>query len=150
MGEMRPSDLRRLYLNQQAKLGVNYDLVVVDYADIMAPEVRSGNKIDNSCSIYQNLRAFAQTYNVALLSATQTNRDGAKSAVAKATDVAEDYNKIRIADLVISINATPDEKAQNIARLYFAASRHQEGDFTVNIQQDLARGKFIKKVCGRA
>jgi replicative DNA helicase len=47
---------------------------------------------------------------VALLSATQTNREGAKVETIEAIHVAEDYNKIRIADLVISINANEVEK----------------------------------------
>ena len=147
-GSMRPSDLRRK-LDQYLAKGMVFDLVVVDYADIMAPEHRTDNDIANFRSIYVDLRAIAQEYNVALLTATQTNREGAKKATASMTDVAEDFNKIRIADVVISINATDDEKAAGEARLFFAASRNQEDGFTIRIKQDRSCMRFIASVLGR-
>ncbi|MFP3325107.1 hypothetical protein R0K05_18780, partial [Planococcus sp. SIMBA_160] len=69
-----------------------------------------------------------------------------RSSVATMTDVAEDFNKIRIADLVISINKTEEEKAAQEARLYFAASRNQRGDITIRIKQDLEKMKFLTKI----
>jgi replicative DNA helicase len=64
------------------------------------------------------------------------------------TDVAEDFNKIRIADVVISINATDEEKSMKQARLFFAASRNQRSGFTVRVEQEIDRAKFIRKVLG--
>lgn len=144
-GTMRPSDLRRLLSRYRAK-GLKFDLVVVDYLDIMCPENRYNDEIANSKSIWVDVRAIAQQEDVAMLSATQTNRDGFKASVAKAEHVADDFNKIRIADIVISINATEEERAKGEARLYFAASRNQEGGFSVFIKQDLAKMKFVTKV----
>jgi replicative DNA helicase len=86
--------------------------------------------------------------NFALLTATQTNREGAKKAVATMTDVAEDFNKIRIADIVISINKTPEEVISKQARLFFAASRNQRSGFTVRIEQEIDQAKFISRVIG--
>jgi replicative DNA helicase len=147
-GTMRPSDLRRV-INKHAGDGIIFDLVVVDYADIMAPEVKTNDPIENSKSVYVDLRAIAQTEDVALVTATQTNRNGANASVATMTDVAEDFNKIRIADLVISINATDEEKAMGEARLFFAASRNQEGGFTLRIKQAMERMSFIEHVIAR-
>ncbi|TOK02641.1 DNA helicase, partial [Vibrio parahaemolyticus] len=84
-------------------------------------------------------RAIAQREELAILSATQTNREGHKSVTAKAEHAAEDFNKIRTADLVISINATEEEMAKGEARLFFAASRNQKGEFTMRIKRDLSR-----------
>ncbi|KAA5603490.1 AAA family ATPase [Roseospira marina] len=147
-GTLKPSQLRRLLENYRAQ-GIIFDLVVVDYADIMAPEYRSDNDISNFRSIYIDLRGIASEGNLAMLTATQTNREGAKKVTSSMTDVAEDFNKIRTADIVISINATQEEKDTGEARLYFAASRNTEDGFTIRIQQDRSRMKFIKKVLGR-
>lgn len=144
-GTMRPSDLRRLVARYRSK-GLTFDLIVVDYLDIMCPEHRYNDEIANSKSIWVDVRAISQQEDVAILSATQTNRDGFKASVAKAEHVADDFNKIRIADIVISINATEEERAKGEARLYFAASRNQEGGFSIFIKQDLAKMKFITKV----
>ncbi len=147
-GSLKPSQIRRTLEKRRAR-GIITDLLIVDYADIMAPEYRSDNLIDAMRSIYVDLRAIAFDYDCAVLTATQTNREGAKAMTAKATDVAEDFNKIRTADLVISINATEAEKAAGEARLFIAASRNSEGEFTLRIKQDRGRMKFITKILGR-
>ncbi|WP_323016505.1 DnaB-like helicase C-terminal domain-containing protein [Castellaniella sp.] len=146
-GVMRVSDLRRLLERYKAK-GIKFDLVIVDYADLMQPERVTDNTIENSKSVYVNLRGLAMMEDVAVLTATQTNRDGAKKAVATMTDVAEDFNKIRIADVVISINRTEEEKALKQARLFFAACRNQADGFSVRIAQELDKMIFISEVIG--
>lgn len=125
---------------------IKFDLLVVDYADIMAPNFRSQDAIENSKSVYVDLRAIAFEENLAALTATQTNREGYKSAVAKAEHVAEDFNKVRTVDLMISINKTEEEAARGEARLYFAASRNQESGFTIVIKQNLAMMRFVEAV----
>lgn len=147
-GTLKPSQLRRL-LERYRTRGVIFDLIIVDYADIMAAERYTGEPREDSRTIWLDLRAIAFEQNAAVLTATQTNREGAKKMTAVATDVAEDYNKIRIADLVISGNATEDEIAAGEARLSLAASRNQE-EIMLRIQQDRSRMKFIKKVLGKS
>jgi replicative DNA helicase len=146
-GAFKPSMLRRLieiYLHR----GVRFDLVVVDYADIMAPDYRTDSTIENSKSIYVTLRGIAAEFNLALLTATQTNREGHRATVARIDHISEDFNKARIADLIISINRTEEEVLRNEARLYFAASRNQESGFSIRIKQDLAKMKFVTMVLG--
>jgi replicative DNA helicase len=146
-GSMRVSDLRRLLERYKAK-GTVYDMVVLDYADLMAPERITDNSQENSKSVYVGLRGLAMQENIALLTATQTNREGSKKTVATATDVAEDFNKVRIADILISINKTDEERNLNQARLFFAACRNQRSGFSIRINQDLSRMKFISGVIG--
>lgn len=146
-GTMSPRMLRAL-IEKYRNRGVIFDLVVVDYADIMAPDHRTDNVIENSKEIYVGLRALAFEFDCAILTATQTNRDGFKAQTAKAEHVAEDFNKIRTADLVISINSTEEERNEGVARLYFAASRNQESGFTVRVTQDLRKMQFLKSVVG--
>lgn len=147
-GTFKVSQLRRLIQRYRSK-GIIFDLIIVDYADLMAPEFRSDDHRENLRSIYVDLRAVAFEEDAALLTATQTNREGAKAMTAKATDVSEDWSKVMTADLFITINANEAEKASNEARLYIAASRNSEGDFQIQIMQDRARMKFIRKVLGR-
>lgn len=144
-GTYSPADLKRLVKKRRAE-GVIFDMIVVDYADIMAPSFRSGDPIADSKSIYVELRALAQEENAALLTATQTNREGAKASVSSMEHVAEDFNRVRIADILISINIDETERRNSEARLYFAASRNQRGDFTVKIKQDVERMQFIERI----
>lgn len=144
-GTLTPNTLRGILQKHRDK-GNIFDMVVVDYADIMAPNYRAKDAIENSKSVYVDLRALATEFNVAMLTATQTNRDGFKAVVAKAEHVADDFNKVRTADIIISINKTEEEASNGEARLYFAASRNQESGFTVYIKQDIARMQFITSI----
>lgn len=146
-GSLTPGGLRRLIESYRSK-GITFDLIAVDYADIMTPDVYTPNPIENSKQVWLGLRAIASEENAVMLSATQTNREGFKSDTAKAEHAAEDFNKVRIVDLMISINSTDEERDKGEARLYFAASRNQAGGFTINIKQDLTTMRFITGVAG--
>lgn len=144
-GTLTPAGLRRMIERYRGE-GILFDLIVVDYADIMAPDRFTYDAIENSKNVWLGLRAIAHEENAAVLTATQTNRQGFKAETAKAEDVAEDFNKIRIADLIISINRTDEERDRGEARLYFAASRNQGGEFSIPIKQDLETMRFITAV----
>lgn len=144
-GSFRPSDLRRLIDRYKTK-GIVFDLVVIDYLDIMSPDIVTDSDVTNNKSIFVNVRGIAQAEGFAILSATQTNREGHKSSVVKAEHVAEDFNKIRIADIVLSINRTDDERANGKARIMFAAARNQADSYVVFVKQNLDLGLAIEEV----
>lgn len=145
-GRLKPSMLRRR-LEWYRDQGIIFDLIIVDYADIMCPERLTGEIREDSRTIWVDLRDIAFEQNAAVLTATQTNREGAKATVAKGTDVAEDYNKTRIADLLLSGNATDPEISAGECRLHFAASRNQK-EVTLRLQQKREAMKFATKVLG--
>jgi len=147
-GTLKPSQLARIIEGYRSE-GIILDLIIPDYADIMAAEYRSDNLIDNLRSIYIDLRAIAFEFNCAMLTATQTNRDGAKAATAKATDVGDDWNKVRTADVFLGISATEAEKQIGEARLTWLASRNTEDGFSLRLKQDRSKMQFVKKVLGR-
>jgi len=146
-GTLTPSMLRRVIERYRAE-GIVFDLIAPDYADIMAPDHYTDSPIENSKQVWLGLRAIAHEEDCAVLTATQTNRDGFKHDTAKAEDAAEDFNKVRIADLMMSINRSDDEKAAGEARLYLAASRNQAGELTIKITQDLSKMQFIQGITG--
>lgn len=145
---LRCSDIRRLLRKYQSQ-SIIFDLVVVDYADIMNAEGKYSDERFKLAEIYGGLRAIAQTEDLAVLTATQTNRAGAKAGTAKMTDVAEDINKARLVDGLISINANEDDKTKNQVRLYMAAVRNDEGDYAILCNTDRSTMRLISKVIGR-
>jgi replicative DNA helicase len=147
-GTLKPSQLHRL-LEQYRGDGLIFDLVIVDYADIMASEYRSDSLIENLRTIYIDLRALAHEMNCAVLTATQTNRDGAKAHTAKATDVGDDWNKARTVDILIGINATDAEKAAGEARLTWLLSRNTADGFSLRIKQDREKMQFLTKIIAK-
>lgn len=146
-GSFAPRDMRKL-LDYYATKGIKFDLVVVDYFDIMRPDIIKENDLANHKSIWVTMRGIAFDWDLAMVTATQTNRTGATAAVARATDVAESFDKIRTADIVFSINRSDDEKAERKARIYLAAGRNQTDGVTVCVTQNLGIARSVDTVEG--
>lgn len=116
----------------------------------MAPDrVYKDDAIRESASIGMGLRSLAKDEDLAVITAIQSNRDGMKASLAKAEHAAEDFNKVRLADAMFSINASDEEKENGEARLFMAAVRNMAGGYVLNIEQDLATATFITKVLGK-
>lgn len=147
-GTLKPSKLHRSIEAYRAD-GIMFDLVTVDYADIMAAEYRNDLERENLRSIYIDLRAIAFEFDLALLTGTQTNRSGATASTAKATDVGDDFNKARTVDLMLTINSSEAEKKAGEARLHWALARNGESDFSLTIKQERDRMRFLSKILGK-
>jgi len=144
-GTFKPSDLRRM-LDEYKTKGIKFDMIGIDYTDLMAPNNFTQSATDNSKSVLVDTRQIADDDDLAILTAFQTNRTGHASAVIKAEQVAEDFNKIRVADIVIGINRTDDEKSEAKARLTFVAARNQPDGYTLWVKQNLNLGLAISEV----
>lgn len=144
-GTFSPADLDRLLENMKME-GMIPDLVIVDYADLMRPTRYSGDARADVKAIYTDLRAVVDSHNVAGMTASQTNREGGASEVATMMHAADNIEKVRIADLIISINKTEEEEAKGEARLYFAGSRNQKGGISIRVKQNLEQMRFIQSV----
>ncbi len=140
-----PQGLRQIIEDYRAK-GIYFDLVALDYLDLARPSSSTNEPRHDEKLMYTDFRSLADEYDFALLSATQTNRTGMGNETATAVDVADNIEKLRIADLTISINATEEEKAKEECRLYMAASRNQAGSRTILVKQNLDQMKFINNI----
>lgn len=146
-GTLSPGDVRRICA-KRANTKEAYDMVVVDYADLMRPDRHSDETRENSRLIYVGLRAIAVEFNLAMVSATQTNREGFSASAGKMEHVSEDINKARTVDLLLSLNATPDEKLRGEARIYLAGSRNQASDIAVSVKTEIGKATYIAAVTG--
>ncbi len=144
-GEATVADLKRL-INKYAAQGIKFDMLVCDYADELRATRRYTDERFALKEVYTSLRALGQTEDLAVLTATQTNRAGNKATTAVATDVGEDWSKMKIADGVITINASDDEKRLNQIRLYLALMRNSEQGITLHCMCDRAKMRFITRV----
>ena len=102
------------------------DVVVIDYADLIKPDVSSGQKRHDLDEIWEQLRAWGQTDRVLLVSASQTNRISADAAYVRDTHVAEDYSKIAKLDIAIGLCQTDIMKERGMMNLNKVAHRHEE------------------------
>ena len=101
------------------------EVIVVDYLDLLAPRkddfrAETREKLRN---ITDGLRSIALRRNIAILTATQANRASlAKKQITEA-NVSESFGKVEVADVIIAISQTDEEKKQKRARMIMLKNR---------------------------
>lgn len=118
------------------------DVIIIDYADIMAPSDKNEyrQQIDG---IWKRLRALAQKRKAVVVTASQTNR-GAISREVEAEDVAEDIRKISHVTSMVAISKTKYCKQNKLAIFSQMAIREGEAEMRkVVATQNLALGRPI-------
>ena len=125
-------DTIRSNLSIHAAQGYSPDLVIVDYAGIVkATTRRAGEFRHEQASIFEDLRALAGEFNCATWSAQQANRGALDKETLTMADVAETFESAAVADALIALCQTPDEQADGVCRLFGAAMREIESDWTI-------------------
>lgn len=104
------------------------DVILIDYADIIAPIDRRLNEREEINSVWKDLKKMATDRKCLVITASQTNRPSFKKYVVDPTDMSEDIRKMAHADLIIGLNQTPEEKHYGVMRLNLLAHRHHSFD----------------------
>lgn len=120
------------------------DVVIIDYADIVKPSKGSGTEYRHQLdSIWKGLRALAQSRNIHVCTASQTNRAGMRGDV-ELEHVAEDMRKLTHVSLLLALNRKPEEREINVLRVKTLLNRDDsvvDGNEAVVLNQ-FALGKF--------
>jgi len=116
------------------------DVIIVDYADLMS--ISSMNLRIETGNLYKELRRIAVERNVAVATASQSNRLGEDAKVISLKHLAEDYSKAAIADNILAYCQTSQEQKLGLARLFIAKARDEEREQTILISQCYRIGQF--------
>jgi len=139
---LTPTEVERQITKAQVEKGVPIDMVIVDYLDIMKPGRRyKDNPWIEQAGIGEDLRGIAGRFNIPVVTATQVNRAGTSKKVVGGTDIAGTYEKIMVADEVITLSATGDELRDKKLRVHFSESRNS-GSLTFTIDTAFEYGRF--------
>ncbi len=110
--------IERLKLND-----IHPDLIIVDYGDLMI-DTNSGEGRHGLNGIWMGLKGMAQELNVAVWTASQTNRSAVDLFTIDETTIGEEYRKIAHSDIVLSISRTVYDRPFNYARAFLIKQRH--------------------------
>lgn len=112
------------HLERLNTLGFQPDIIIVDYADLIKPDKTYEQKRFDYESIYQNLRALAQEFEVPIWTATQTNRGGLNAELVTMEEIAEAFNKCYVSDFICTLSRTIADKETNTGRVFVAKNRN--------------------------
>jgi replicative DNA helicase len=102
--------------------GQRPDMVVVDYADLLRPAKASDKRLELN-DIYEDLRGVAGEYNIPVWTASQSSRSSTDDEVIEGNKVSESYNKIMIADFVMSLSRKLNDKIGGTGRWHIIKNR---------------------------
>ena len=112
------------HIEKLRKRGIEPDLVLVDYADLLRPPRSTGEKRHELEETYEGLRGLAQTYEIPVWTASQTNRGGLNAEVITMESISEAFNKCFVADFIFSLSRTVQDKQANKGRIFVAKNRN--------------------------
>ena len=121
---------------------ISPDLLIVDYADLM--HVDSSNLRIELGAVYKDLRGLAVRRNIAIATASQSNRESESAKVVRGKHLAEDISKFATVDVMVTYSQTDEEMRLGLARLFLAKNRDDEASgLTVLISQHYRLGQFV-------
>jgi RecA/RadA recombinase len=117
--------------------GWNADVVILDYLELMVPcqsSDRDQPEYLRQKAIAEDLKRLAQEEDVLVITAVQSNREGAKrGADLDLHMIGESYAKAHSTDYIVALNQTPEEQfaAQPELRVSIIKNRNGEGGRTI-------------------
>jgi len=115
------------HLEKLKQKGVDVDMVIVDYADLLRPTATGfkTQELRHSLgNIYEELRAIGQVWDIPVWTASQTNRSGLNAEVITMEAISEAFNKCFVADFICTISRTIEDKTENKGRMFVAKNRN--------------------------
>jgi len=111
------------HLQKIKTLGKAFDMVIVDYGDILRDTSNQREVRHALGNIYEDLRGLAGEFEVPIWTASQANRSALDEDVIEATKVAESYQKVMTADFVVSLSRKVEDKIANTGRFHIIKNR---------------------------
>jgi len=119
------------------------DVIIVDYADILAPEDGNMETRHQLNEIWSRLKSIAQQKHALVISATQANKETLRKKTTSVVDASEDSRKLAHIDVMIPLSQTDAEKEEGIMRLGLFHRHRKFTEKTVTILQSLEMGQVI-------
>jgi replicative DNA helicase len=122
------------------------DLIVVDYGDIVKPSQNYDSSYDEQGRIYTELKGLAQTWNVPVWTASQTNRAAFTAGNTGLHHTAESIKKIYVSDLALTQSQNEQERLARRFRLRNDKDRHHASSKEYQFEIDYSMS-LITNIC---
>lgn len=147
-------DYTVLDIEQEIKIlaadGFIPDVIIVDYGDLLCPRnKKTGNSYEDQREVYQDLKTLGNKYKAAVWSAAQCSRAppgtdplNDRNFYYTRRNQADSYAKVRIADILFTLNCTDEEKKENTMRIYLDKFRDDECGIKLHTRTNFKNMQF--------
>ena len=130
------------HLSKLKMRGVEPDIIIVDYADLINPKKSYGEKRHDLESIYEELRGIAQEHKCPIWTVSQTNRTGYNAELVTMESISEAFSKCFVADFIFTLSRTTEDKNNNTGRFFVAKNRFGPDGLIYPIKMDTSNVKI--------
>lgn len=113
-----PSKIEQLISDVKIRQGIDVDVVIIDYPDLLRNPQETGNEADDGGKLFEEMRRIAQDYNVVMWTASQMNRTAYSAVVRTSEHMEGALRKKNSAELLLTVNQTPEEFDAGYLRVY--------------------------------
>ena len=134
-------DLRN-EIKSKIKDGINPDVILIDYIDLMVPENNRANKIDQIDQIWKDVRALAQEFDCLIITVSQSDAGAYNNPIIGRENFSGSKLKLAHCTAMYSIQRMQADVEMGCCRYGRILSRFQEAtDSQCVVVQDLKMGK---------
>ena len=123
-------------------LGIEPDLVIIDYVDLLSSKRKSTDRKFEIDDIYTSTKGLARELNIPIWSVSQVNRAGSKDNVIEGDKAAGSYDKMMITDFAMSLSRKKEDKVNNTGRFHVMKKRYGMDGITYRLKADTSTGHF--------
>lgn len=100
----------RAYLDSLKLAGHNFDVLIVDYLNLVKSSIKSDNMFVDGLDVSEKLRAISYEFKVPVISAIQTNREGMNNAEVGMENISQSSGIAFTADFLLSLFRTEEDR----------------------------------------
>lgn len=128
------------HIRKCTDMGHKPDLIIIDYIDLLKSKRVGGEIKDEIDDVYTAIKGMAREINTPIWSVSQVNRAGAKDDIVEGDKAAGSYNKIMIADFIMSLSRKRADKLNKTGRVHIMKNRYGQDGMTYNAMIDTDNG----------
>lgn len=100
----------RAYLDNLKLAGHSFDVLIVDYLNLVKSSIKSDNMFIDGLDVSEKLRAISYEFKVPVISAIQTNREGMNNAEVGMENISQSSGIAFTADFLLSLFRTEEDR----------------------------------------
>ncbi len=106
------------------------DVIFIDYLDLLKNRTSRAVRKDDIDDVYTDAKGLAKELNIPLVSPSQANRSGAEKEILESVHIGGSFEKLMIADLVISLARGRTDRINGTGRWHFMGNRYGKDGVT--------------------
>lgn len=131
------------------------DLLVIDYADKLVSTSKYNDRRHEIEAIYDEMVVMAEEFDCSIITASQTNREALGKERITIKDFSEAFSKAMIADTIIALSESDEERSMGVMRLFMAKVRNEDDGMNEiecrvfkNLMRIVSASEYAKQIAG--